>query len=533
MLECENFPFAIDLATLASRREYLNLEKWLQDTVRKAGVNFTRALLDFLQMKVMIMSREQTGLSAPVTITLSEKSLSVIIVVLREKESQMSPNDSYKFRETCSLMAQISTGVAAVAGQENDGAAVGEPSFAADVEDEANLYYEKIYAEQIAIPVVIELLSKFQSSSTPREVDVYSCMVHNLFDEYRFFSKYPDKELVVTGELFGALIQNGLVSPLRLTLGLRYVLESLRQPLGSKMFRFGVTALTQFQSRLTEWPPYCEHLSKIAHLTEASPEISQTVQQIVGITGAFVMRGSAALDGMKAVDAELALSSPAETDVMTPSEEVLEKILFIVNNISTNNLAEKIAELMPLLKLEYYPWFSQYFIQNRVSVEPNFHPLYSQFMKVMASKPMHDIMLKTTVASCSSLLSSDKTLTSSQERTLLKNLGSWLGSQTLAQNIPILHRALPLKNILVLSSSSEPNRLIVTIPFICKILEQTKDSKVFRPPNPWLMGILGVLVELYQYGELKLNLKFEIEVMCKNAEIDLKSNPYLILILIV
>ena len=27
---------------------------------------------------------------------------------------------------------------------------------------------------------------------------MYSCMIHNLFDEYRFFPKYPEKELQVS-----------------------------------------------------------------------------------------------------------------------------------------------------------------------------------------------------------------------------------------------------------------------------------------------------------------------------------------------
>ncbi|WAR63840.1 hypothetical protein PtB15_17B441 [Puccinia triticina] len=37
------------------------------------------------------------------------------------------------------------------------------------------------------------------------------------------------------------------------------------------------------------------------------------------------------------------------------------------------------------------------------------------------------------------------------------------------------------------------------------------------------MGILKLLIELYHYGELKLNLKFEIEVLCKALEVELKE----------
>ncbi|GAA5931964.1 hypothetical protein JCM1841_006116 [Sporobolomyces salmonicolor] len=37
------------------------------------------------------------------------------------------------------------------------------------------------------------------------------------------------------------------------------------------------------------------------------------------------------------------------------------------------------------------------------------------------------------------------------------------------------------------------------------------------------MPILRLLVELYQAANLKLNLKFEIEVLCKSLDIDIKA----------
>lgn len=55
-------------------------------------------------------------------------------------------------------------------------------------------------------------------------------------------------------------------------------------------------------------------------------------------------------------------------------------------------------------------------------------------------------------------------------------------------------------------------------------------SQAFKPPCPWTMAIMNVLAELHQEPELKLNLKFEIEVLCKNLSIDvtdLKPSHYL------
>jgi len=108
-------------------------------------------------------------------------------------------------------------------------AGVDQPaSFPPDVEEEANAYFQKIYTNQLSIDDTVALLQKFKNSSNPREQEVFACMIHNLFDEYRFFGRYPDKELMITGTLFGALIQHQLVSYIPLGIALRYVLEGRR-----------------------------------------------------------------------------------------------------------------------------------------------------------------------------------------------------------------------------------------------------------------------------------------------------------------
>ena len=42
--------------------------------------------------------------------------------------------------------------------------------------------------------------------------DVFLCMLRNLFEEYRFFPQYPEKELHITACLFGGIIEQGLVT---------------------------------------------------------------------------------------------------------------------------------------------------------------------------------------------------------------------------------------------------------------------------------------------------------------------------------
>lgn len=54
---------------------------------------------------------------------------------------------------------------------------------------------------------------------------------------------------------------------------------------------------------------------------------------------------------------------------------------------------------------------------------------------------------------------------------------------------------------------------LVFIPYyLLQILDACQVSVAYRPPNPWTMGVLGLLVEIYSMPNLKMNLKFEIEV---------------------
>lgn len=93
----------------------------------------------------------------------------------------------------------------------------GSFAFPPDIEDEANGLFVKIYTGRLSIDEAINLLKAFKASKNAREQEIFACMIHNLLDEYRFFPKYPDKELRITGILFGAMIQHQ-VSFLKITM---------------------------------------------------------------------------------------------------------------------------------------------------------------------------------------------------------------------------------------------------------------------------------------------------------------------------
>lgn len=395
-------------------------------------------------------------------------------------------------------------------------------------------------------------------------------MLRNLFEEYRFFPQYPDKELHITAQLFGGIIERGLVTTyVALGLALRFVLEALRKPAGSKMYYFGIAALDRFKSRLKEYHKYCEHVRAIPHFSEFPPHLIEYVEyglqsmeppnkpqgQILPASLAAMLApvnaptAQAYKGGVAATTSSgtktstttsstlgsrpsianatnidtLLVATEKEEKITAPPESLQDKVAFIFNNLSQLNLQSKCDELREIVSDDYWPWISQYLVMKRASIEVNFHALYSNFLDTLKIQDVYRMVTKETFRNIKVLLRSDKGIANFSDRSLLKNLGHWLGMLTLARNKPILQNDIDLKSLLVEAYHKGQQELLYVVPFVAKVLESCAKSKVFKPPNPWTMAIMNVLAELHQEPDLKLNLKFEIEVLCKNLEIDVSQ----------
>lgn len=482
--------------------------------------------------------------------------------------------------------------------------------FTREVEDEANSYFQKIYNQPpnptMSIDEVLEILKRFKDSANRKEKEVYECMLRNLFDEYQFFPKYPDRELHTTAVLFGGIIEKGLATYMALGIALRYVLEALKKPYSSKMYLFGIAALDRFKTRLKDYPSYCQHLAAIPHfqqfpqilmeyveygaqnqeppnlapvasarsLTPVSASLnllggqsmfglgsnltSSTSSPVVSSLDAFNLSNLPGIPSMSstptttvtvttavttapatttaaktqpmpkpsiasATNIDTLLAGQSKEEVVVPSESIQDKVFFIFNNLSMSNMTQKCEELKKEVKEEHMQWVSQYLVMKRASIEPNFHTLYANFLESLNIKEITDIVILETFRNIKVLLRSDKGDANFSDRTLLKNLGHWLGMLTLAKNKPILQIDIDIKSLLYEAYHKGARELLYVVPFTAKVLESCAKSKVFKPPNPWTMGIMNVLAELHQEPDLKLNLKFEIEVLCKTLNIDLNE----------
>ena len=236
----------------------------------------------------------------------------------------------------------------------------------------------------------------------------------------------------------------------------------------------------------------------------ATVEMSAAVQQTLS-----VVSGASAFGATTNIDMLLQQAK----EVITPDNQLQDKVHFIFNNLSNTNLEQKEKELAGVILPhgeQYIPWLSQYIVIKRAAQEQNYHSLYLSLIDRLDRhmKSLLKDVIQTTVGNIKILLHDDKIKSSSSLRSLLKNLGSWLGSLTLQRNRPILQNRLDFKMLLV--DAFEKGKLVAVVPFVAKVLDSTMNSRIFRPPNPWTMMILGLLAELHPLTDLKLNIKFEV-----------------------
>ncbi|XVE76912.1 hypothetical protein DITRI_Ditri13aG0018400 [Diplodiscus trichospermus] len=631
VLEMIPFPSGIRLAVLASRKEVIDFEKWLSSNLNTYKDVFFEECLKFL--KEMQFGGSQEFSAKPfhhttAVLNLYLEASSTFFKVLKANAGLISSTQLLEEMER--LHAAIMDSNAKL---QNGGTTDSTTSdgYGDDIEKEANSYFHQMFSGQLTIDAMVQMLARFKESSVRREQLIFECMIANLFEEYRFFPKYPERQLKIAAVLFGSVIKQQLVTHITLGIALRGVLDALRKPADSKMFLFGTKALEQFVDRLIEWPQYCNHILQISHLrathselvafieralagissghlesdgnsnpsvhhhassqvtpgnaesnsssiTHSGPQLSSPLQlprhdsslddrnkapatssndvkplpSSVGQPSASplsdassIHKPQSALSGSSMLSASPGFVRPSrgvtstrfgsalnietlvaaaerrEMPIEAPAPEIQDKISFIINNISAANIEAKGKEFTEILKEQYYPWFAQYMVMKRASIEPNFHDLYLKFLDKVNSKALNKEIIQATYENCKVLLGSDLIKSSSEERSLLKNLGSWLGKLTIGRNQVLRAREIDPKSLII--EAYEKGLMIAVIPFTSKILEPCQSSLAYQPPNPWTMGILALLAEIYSMPNLKMNLKFDIEVLFKNLGVDMKD----------
>lgn len=530
--------FTIDLAAYAHGKGVVSLEEWSQQHVAAMGLpQFARVITDFLRHKLDDESLVQKEKNVPRTsVPLALRTVSTLLLLA--SEALLDEEHSSLHRQCLQTYPRLIN-----YGEDDKINAILESSCdqghflpgetGLQMEDQ----YKRMYGAEQTVQDVIHFLKHLKASENAADQDLFACMIHGLFDEYNCFGEYPHEALATTAVLFGGIINYNVLGGIPLNVALHMVFESVSEygP-DNSMYKFGLQAILSFPDKFRELPLVCERIVSIPSLrgTDAMEKAQMILQQMgeesVGING----EGPNGINGVGIDPDEFPADSPTppfsaiQVDpplrpeiYEEPDEDTSDRVMFVLNNVSKRNLEEKFRDLKGALEQRHHQWFAHYLVEELAKSQPNFQALYLQILDNFNEKMLWQEVVRETYASCAKMLNSQSTMDSATERTNLKNLALWLGSLTLARNQPVLSRNISFKDLLL--EAHDTSRLLVAIPFTCKVLSQAQRSRVFLPPNPWLMELLGFLSELYHFMELKLNMKFEVEVLCKDLGLDVKT----------
>lgn len=537
--------FGLDLTALAHSRGRLDLDHWAQmHSLHNADL--ARALMTFLSIKArheLEFQRSEDG--QLVSVMLPVKTISALLMILREILPKAPDAEVILVQRACitAYPRLINYGE----GFDDIIDANGRISNSLPRESNERMedHYKRMYNQDLQVKEVVGYLEQYKKSRLPADQDIFACMIHGLFDEYSLYGTYPLEALATTAVLFGGIIQHKLINDIPLEIGLGMILEAVRDhdPPDDPMYKFGLQALMQLGSRLEEWPGFCKQLLAIPGLQN-----TPLWRNVYGISQKFqeeqmragdggqqqLMNGGTLTNGNVDEMVEttctpfsaLWVDESYGADYEAPGSDVQEKIQFVMNNITAENLHEKFEELEKLVEEDNQQWFASLLVEQRAKRELNNHKQYLELVRLIGRKSLYSDILKETYVSAFRLLNSEGIAQpgSQNDRNLLTNLAVWLGMLTLARDKPIKHQNIAFKQLLM--EAYDTKRLVVVIPFVCKVLIQGKYSTVFKPPNPWIMDIIQLLVELYQHAspaDLKLNQKFAIEVLCSELEVDRDS----------
>lgn len=525
--------FGLDLAALAHREGFLDLENWADDKIAQDATGFVVSVRRFLQLKAadeLRIARDEQ--SEPRTVSLAMKTVYDFLAML---DQHMTDRSELKALQRQCLQAYPRLIIYCEGIGENVDVDCKESNrLPKGADQEMQALYKRMYNGDLKVENILEYLQECKASNDRNKVDLFACMIHGLFDEFSCFGEYPLGPLATTAVLFGGIISVGLISDLTLRMGQEMILDSVRDyPQEASMYKFGLQALLHVLDRLREpeWTEYCNRLVQIPGLRGTEPY--RRALEVLSQNSAPDMDDSNAVNGLadgislpngdiddflspdttfhfKSVNAE---PSSAYDE---PDEETQEKVVFFFNNVSEQNLKTRLGQLQEALQDKYYQWFAFFLVEGRAKVEPNYQPLYLDILTLLGNKALWNEVLRETYVSVQKILNAESTLQSASERKNLKNLSTWLGSLTIARDKPIKHKNISFLDFLI--EGLETQRLILVIPFTCNVLAQGKRSIVFKPPNPWVVEVIAALLELYFHFDIKLNQKFEIEVLCKEFD---------------
>nr|CDS26061.2 CCR4 NOT transcription complex subunit 1 [Hymenolepis microstoma] len=368
------------------------------------------------------------------------------------------------------------------------------------------------------------------------------------------FLDYPEHALNSIMDFYGGVLA-GLVNQLPVTLlsslwtallGRLYQFNS-ETPLDTPAFRSIIGVLYKTKTTFVRYANLTSAIIRCLAFKQFPPDLRETILNADAVCKSYQrptanahphLTGSQSLKDLHVSGQAVHMPQPQSQQMQqsgfqtewapptSPEESIRDRIVFTVNNVDRSNTSLKCKELCDFLKTPMIPWFIHYLINKRVTVENAFLDVFAEVIEQVNQRhpTTRQLAIEELYRSIKAILRNIRSdVDDSQARLYLKNLGRFLGMLTLARNRPVIFEDLNLKELILEAQEMGAVAFTYVIPFVSQVLKGAVGS-IFAS-TPYIVAILGVLRELYENCNLKVQFKFEIEMLFKEFQLNVTDVP--------
>ena len=273
--------FSVHLGLLASKRDYLHIEKWLKKNIDDYGDDFVISLLDYLNINIVqpcrvnkdsgIELNEANKANILEKAQLSQESLCIILNTLNSFTNNDNSRGSKLSLNTKNQIAKISKIIFDIYDEIQD-----QQINSKEIEEEISQLLRSMFEGRRLPDDVVSLLIIYKKSNNKRDIELFSCLIQQLIYEYKYLGKYPKNNLKLFAELFGKIINAKLFYGVLETLALNYILESIKSD-SDKLNYFGIISLNEIIKNISCWPKFVKKLLNIEKLKQQQKNLYMTI----------------------------------------------------------------------------------------------------------------------------------------------------------------------------------------------------------------------------------------------------------------
>lgn len=268
--------FSVHLGLLASKRDYLHIEKWLNKNIDEYGDEFVKSLIDYLNINIVQPCKINTDSGIELNETnkanilekaqFSQESLCIILNTLNSfinNDNSNNKNINSKLSlNTKNQIAKISKIIFDIYDELQD-----QQINSKEIEEEVSQLLRSMFDGKITTDHVVNLLYLYKKSNNKRKIELYSCLIHQMIYEYKYIGKYQKNRLKLFAELYGKIINKKLFEGVLETLALSYIYDSIKND-SEKHYYFGFTALNEIIENIACWPKFVKKLLNVEKIKQ-------------------------------------------------------------------------------------------------------------------------------------------------------------------------------------------------------------------------------------------------------------------------